>query len=219
MSRVLVIHAERGARRFLEARSAIHHQTQCVDNLSAGMKAVAAFRPDVIMCGLDGKKGEALDLLRYLRRNRIDIPVLVVAVSGAGIYQSLAMKLGAAGFVEYPIEQDALDQALSKALQSDKDAHGTVPPITREELNANLSELEKQLNRHMSCFAGKNKVYLQSMIQGGGYASKPRIALKCPLRKEYGYPPNVYYEYIRDVCCKNPPVCPAYQEFMARNPR
>jgi hypothetical protein len=66
------------------------------------------------------------------------------------------------------------------------------------------------------CFAGRNQVYIQSLITDVGTTTKPRITLKCPIRKDFGYPPNVYYQFIRDVCCGNPSACPAYQEFTAR---
>ncbi len=218
MSRVLLVHSDKSARAVLEKRASVHHETRSVENLALTMKMITTFRPDVIVAGLDGKKAEALDLLRYLKRNRIDIPTVIVGMPGAAIMQPLAMKLGAASFVEYPIEQAAFDQAISKSHQIDKDAHGVIPPVSQEEWNSNITELEKQLNRHMVCFAGKNQVYLQSLIVGLGKTSKPRIALKCSLRKQYGHPPDVYYEYIRDVCCGDPTVCPAYQEFKARNP-
>ena len=114
-------------------------------------------------------------------------------------------------------EQAVFDQAVSKVISADWSAKGEQPPITEEELQANLTELEAELNRRMQCFAGKNQVYLQSFILGGGRTSKPRIALKCSLRQEYGDPPNVYYEYIRDVCCSNPAACSAYQTFKAKH--
>lgn len=218
MSRVLLVHSDKSARALLESRAAVHHETRSVENLALTMKMITTFRPDIILAGLDAKKAEALDLLRYLKRNRIDIPTILVGMAGSAIMQPLAMKLGAAAFVEYPIEQASLDQAISKALQIDKDAHGGIPPISHEELTSNLSELEKNLNRHMVCFAGKNQVYIQSLIMGLGRTSKPRIALKCALRKQFGHPPDVYYEYVRDVCCGDPTVCPAYQEFKVRNP-
>jgi len=217
MAKVLVIHGERGPRKFLEARASVHHEVKGVKHIGKAIKEVNKFKPELMICEIDPRNKDAMDLLRHLKRNRIDIPVVLVGNAAAGVLKPMAMKIGAAAFVEYPMEQAALDQAMSKALQDDKDAHGTVPPITDEEKNANISEMEKQLNRHMECFAGKNQVFIQSVVRGVGSKSKPRIALKCKLRKEFGYPPDVYYEYIRDVCCDNPGACPAYQAFKARN--
>ncbi|GMU22694.1 MAG: hypothetical protein AMXMBFR13_27790 [Phycisphaerae bacterium] len=92
--------------------------------------------------------------------------------------------------------------------------HTELPPIAPEEASANLSLLEAQLNREMRCFAGRGKVYLQSLVGTGG-ASKPRIALKCPLRRARGLPCDLYYEFIRDTCCGDPSRCEVLQKFMA----
>ncbi|MFQ5413418.1 MAG: hypothetical protein ACE5E6_03070 [Phycisphaerae bacterium] len=216
MARILLIHNDRGPRKLLEARAGVHHDVKTVENLGKAMRAITSFRPELLLVGVSPKRPEGLDLLRYLKRNRIDIPAVVVGPAQAGALQPMLMKLGAAAFVEFPMEQATLDQVLSNALQTDKETHGQVPPISPEELNGNISDLEKQLNRRMACFAGKNQVYIQSTILGGGRTSKPRTSLKCPLRKQFGHPPNVYYEYIRDVCCGDPAACPAYQEFKAR---
>lgn len=115
---------------------------------------------------------------------------------------------------EHPVEESIMHRSISSSLQRCRDAQ-EAPPISPEELDSNLSELERNLNRDMVCFAGKNQVYIQSIILGGGRTSKPRIALKCRLRKQLCSPPDVYYEYIRDVCCGDPSACPAHHQFRA----
>lgn len=89
------------------------------------------------------------------------------------------------------------------------------PPITAEEEGANLSELEHKLNREMKCPAGKNQVFIRSLLTGNG-TTQPRIALKCHLRREIGLKPQVFYEYIRDVCCSDPEQCEAYRDLKER---
>ena len=220
MARILLIHSERKQRKFIEARLASHHQVRAVNNLAKGMKALGADKPDVLIAGLDHHKPEALDLLRYIRRNGQKLPVLLIGPAGAGVLQPTAMKLGAAGFLEFPVEANTLEAAIRQAIeqqQARKEAAVVkLPEITAEEQSSNITQLEHQLNRKMVCFAGENQVYIQSMILGAGEKSKPRIALKCSLRKQFGHPPNVYYEYIRDVCCSDPGECPAYQAFKER---
>lgn len=90
------------------------------------------------------------------------------------------------------------------------------PPITEFELKANLSLLERQLNREMKCVAGKNQVYLRSLLTGRG-TTRPRIALKCHLRRDIGLSPDVFYEEIKQLCCGNPEGCEAYQAFKKRH--
>lgn len=218
MARVLIIHPERSARRALEQHAGKRHQVSVTSDLRSGLKAMSKFRPQVVVVGMNGKRRDALELLGHMQRNNLKTPTIVVASSEAGMYQATAMKLGAASFLEYPLEQETFDRTISQVAMADYVAKGEQPPVTEEELTANLTELEASLNRKMQCFAGKNLVYLQSFILGGGRTSKPRIALKCPLRKQYDEPPNVYYEYIRDICCCDPSVCTAHQRFKEEHP-
>ncbi len=218
MARVLIMHPDRSARKTLEQQAAGRHEVLTTTNLRGAINCIAKHRPQLVIAGLNGQHGDAFELLRRMQRENRKMPTIVVASGGSGAYQAVAMKLGAAAFLEYPVEQHAFNEAIAATVTAEWTAKGEQPPITDEELNANLTELEDQLNRHMKCFAGKNQVFIQSFILGRGRKSKPRIALKCPLRQEYGEPPNVYYEYVRDVCCGNPEACPAYQTFVAKHP-
>lgn len=89
------------------------------------------------------------------------------------------------------------------------------PPMTSEELRANLSELEKDLNARMKCHAGRNQVFIYSLVTPSG-TTPPRICLKCHLRKDVGQKPGIFYEQIRDVCCGEPEQCEAYMAFRDR---
>jgi hypothetical protein len=101
-----------------------------------------------------------------------------------------------------------------KRIQTVEEAFG--PPLTPDELCGNLSVYERNLNRYMKCTAGKNQVYIRSLLTGGS-TTRPRIALKCPLRRDIGLTPEVFYEHIRDVCCTDPEQCPAWRNFAARH--
>lgn len=90
------------------------------------------------------------------------------------------------------------------------------PPLTPDELTGNLSMLERKLNAEMKCTAGRNQVYIRSLLTGRS-TTRPRIALKCPLRRDIGETPEVFYEHIRDVCCGDHESCPAWQNFKARH--
>jgi hypothetical protein len=89
------------------------------------------------------------------------------------------------------------------------------PPISPEEQRANLTELEQKLNREMKCQAGRNQVFLRSLLTGTG-TTQPRITMKCYLRKDIGLKPEVFYEHIRDICCRDPEECEAYRQFRER---
>ncbi len=218
MARILILHPERSARKVLEKQASAHHEVQAVSDVRKAVKSLAKARPQLVLAGVNGKRTDAFELLRHMQQERLKVPTLLLAAGGAGAFQSVAMKMGASAVLEYPLEQQALDEAISKALTASWEKKGAQPDITSEELAGNLTELEARLNRQMKCFAGKNQVYIQSFILGCGRKSKPRIAVKCSLKQEYGEPPNVYYEYVRDVCCGNPETCSAYQTFKIKHP-
>lgn len=96
-----------------------------------------------------------------------------------------------------------------------KEAFG--PPMHPDELTTSLSILEKNLNAKMPCPAGKNQVYIRSLLVIGS-TTRPRIALKCPLRRDIGLNPDIFYEHIRDICCSNHESCPAWQQLKSRYP-
>jgi len=89
------------------------------------------------------------------------------------------------------------------------------PPLTPLELTGNLSDLQKQLNVEMQCPAGKNQVYVRSLLTGNS-TTRPRISLKCALRRDIGQTPDVFYEHIRDVCCCDPELCEAWRAMKER---
>ena len=219
MARVLVIHHDKTIRTILKARTERRHEVLSAKSVTAGVKMMRKVSPDLIVIGQDAKKQEAHRLLRFLRDNQLSLPVAVVVSRGGGVFQQRMMKLGARAFIEYPVEQETYDQSLKEAMvplpaaaAEPEDNPTEPPPITKKELASNLSMLETRLNRKMKCVAGKNQVFLRSLLSGGQRA-KPRICLKCPLRAEFGMNREVYFEFIRDVCCTKPSQCRALKRF------
>lgn len=102
----------------------------------------------------------------------------------------------------------------SRSLLSVEESFG--PSLTPDELTTNLSLLEQKLNREMKCTAGRNQVYIRSLLTGQS-TTRPRIALKCPLRRDIKLPQEVFYEHIRDVCCREPNRCRAWRHFKERH--
>ncbi len=90
------------------------------------------------------------------------------------------------------------------------------PPLTPEELTGNLSKLQNELHARMVCPAGRNQVYVRSLLTGTA-TTRPRIALKCSLRRVIGQTPEVFFEHFRDVCCNNPELCEAWRAMKERH--
>lgn len=214
MARILLIHSDEQVRGYLLSLAAHRHHIEIAKNLLAGIKQLAKSKPEVILIGHRANRQDALRLLNYMRENVLKTPVIVLVDRGEGAAQSSLTKSGARALLEFPVDLARLESAIEAAVSSHKAVHGAPPPVTREESDTNLSLLEGQLNRKMKCFAGKNQVFLQSMVLGGG-TSRPRIALKCRLRAQYGLNRDVYYEFIRDTCCCDPSRCEAFRRFNA----
>ena len=148
----------------------------------------------------------------WLRARVLDTPVIVLLGRAGAVYKPALQELGAAAVLDYPLDRTRLKSQIAAALESAQQAAAGPPPVTEEELRSNLSLLETSLNRNMRCVAGRSQVFIQSLL-AGVMPTRPRICLRCPLRAEYGMPREVYYEYIRDVCCKEPDRCEAFRRF------
>lgn len=215
MPKALIVHHDKTIRGVLEGLLRDRYVIEGAKHVKAGAKQMIKGKPDVVVIGQDPKE-EAARLLTYMRDNQMKKPAVVVVLSrGMGMHQQKLMKLGARGMVEYPVEKERLCQTIHKAMQQADAINAAPPPITQEEMDSNLSMLETQLNQKMKCFAGRNQVYIRSLITGG-IAPQPRVCLRCPLREEFGLNREVFYEFIRDVCCSEPGTCEAVQLFRAR---
>ena len=89
------------------------------------------------------------------------------------------------------------------------------PALRPEELRGNLSQLQTELNGSMKCPAGRNQVYVRSLVTIQG-TTPPRIALKCGLRRDIGESADVFLDEIRSKCCGDPEQCAAHRAFQNR---
>ncbi|HSW46556.1 MAG TPA: hypothetical protein VLM89_13395 [Phycisphaerae bacterium] len=211
MARVLLIHHDTPTCRRLAAYLQTGHEFMAVENLLTGIKHLPKIKPEVIVVGQDSTSQNAHKLLAYMRDNRLQAAVVVVLAPESKSTRPMLLKLGAKSFVPPSVNEDQLLGAIRTALTLHAAQRASAPPITEEELNNNLSMLETRLNKQMKCFAGTNQVFIQTHM--GHRASKPRIMLRCSLRSEYGLSRDVFYEWIRDVCCGDPSHCEAYCQF------
>ncbi|MBI4580078.1 MAG: hypothetical protein HY718_10275 [Planctomycetes bacterium] len=210
MARILLIHHDKPTREFLKHQAA-DHEVVAPKDLKSAMRQLVEVPPEVVVVGQDGQE-EGLKLLRWMRQNVLATPVIVLLGRGGIRHRPAVMKLGAAATLDLPVDRGRLNRQVDAVLAAARQAAAGPPPITEEELDANLSVLETALNRKMVCFAGRNQVFIQSTLTGAA-ATRPRICLRCSLRAEYGLNREVYYEFIRSVCCRDPDRCEAVRQF------
>lgn len=213
MARVLLIHHDPVAREFLKSIAA-DHTIELAKDIVAARKVLVQSPPDLVLVSQDARQEHATNLLRWMRQSTLETPVIAVLGRTGAAHKPALLKLGVAGMLGHPIDRKRLNDQIAAVLEVAQEAAAGPPPITDEEAGANLSMLETALNRRMRCFAGRNQVFIQSTFTGGG-TTRPRICLRCPLRADYGLPREVYYEFVRDICCGEPEQCEAVRRFGA----
>ena len=82
-----------------------------------GLEVIRANRPDLVLCDLRMPKLDGLGVLKVLKEESPELPVVVM--SGAGLLQDAigALHLGAWDYVEKPVELAVLEHALNRALE------------------------------------------------------------------------------------------------------
>ena len=116
-SKIVIVHSDKRVRKALEALCSVHHEPIAVPDVKTGLKMILKISPALAVVGLDSQKKEALQLLRYMKSYGSVVPVLVVAGRGAGALQMQAMKAGAKGFLEYPVDQSRIDREISRSMR------------------------------------------------------------------------------------------------------
>ena len=89
---------------------------QAVDG-KEGLSVIRAARPQLVLCDLRMPNLDGLDLLKVVKEEWPDLPVIVM--SGEGLLEDAigALKLGAWDYIAKPIESAVLDHAIGKAFE------------------------------------------------------------------------------------------------------
>jgi DNA-binding NtrC family response regulator len=108
----------------LEHRSLSIQETDGVPTLDAvaSLEAVRALKPAAILLSIDLPHMAQLELLRALRRDGDEVPVLALAERGSMSLTIAAIQAGAFDFLPKPFDAERLKQALSPALAGPRGA-------------------------------------------------------------------------------------------------
>ena len=116
--KILVIDDEYDARElmsdFLELRG---YEVLMAENGKQGIKRFKSENPDIVLCDLQMPELDGLGVLKYIKQNSDDKPVIVI--SGTGVLQDAigALKLGAWDYLEKPMpNMEVLEFAVKRAL-------------------------------------------------------------------------------------------------------
>ena len=147
MNSVLIADDDPASRRLLEVRL---RPLECdVATAGNGEQAVAAIRkevPDLVLLDLQMPKMGGIEVLRALRNEGIDVPVIVITAHGSIETAVEAMKEGAYDFITKPVDGNHFDIVVRKALE-------------REGLKRSLELLTEETdNRHRLIIGQSNKI-------------------------------------------------------------
>jgi DNA-binding response OmpR family regulator len=92
--------------------SAEGYETESAHNGEVAIRQLAAFSPDVMLLDMEMPKMDGFDVLRWLKANRITVPV-VIASNNDDVE---AKALGAVAKLPKPFDLDQLLAALASAL-------------------------------------------------------------------------------------------------------
>ncbi len=120
-----------------------------VEAFGSAMAFLTIYTPDQPGClvldyGMPGMNG--LELQAELKRRNYAIPIIFITGHG-GVAESVqAIKSGAIDFLEKPFRQDALDERIRSALQTDKKRRERLQMVTQAlDDFASLTEREKEI--------------------------------------------------------------------------
>jgi DNA-binding NarL/FixJ family response regulator len=98
----------------------------------AGLEAIAALGPDLVIADLSLGDGEGLELIRQSRTRVGSVPILVLTMHDGPLHAKRALRAGASGYVS----KQELSETLLIAMRRVLDGEEYVSPKIREALEA-----------------------------------------------------------------------------------
>lgn len=131
---------------------------QAIDGAEA-LAAIRATRPAVAVLDLRLPVHDALDVLRELRRDAIDVATIVITATGTAEQARLALQLGARGFFRKTVPMDDLIAAVRAVAAGRRAIDPTIAIELAELLPARpLSAREREVLRAMATGASNKEI-------------------------------------------------------------
>lgn len=98
------------------------HATRTAEDADGAFKAIEAARPDLIVLDiwLQGSRMDGIEILKTVKRNQPDIPVVIISGHGNIEIAVAAVKQGAYDFLQKPFTTDSLMLVASRALEASR---------------------------------------------------------------------------------------------------
>ncbi|MGM0584072.1 MAG: sigma-54-dependent transcriptional regulator [Pseudomonadota bacterium] len=98
------------------------HETRTASDADGAFRAVESARPDLMVLDiwLQGSRMDGIEILKTMRRNQPDIPVIIISGHGNIEIAVAAVKQGAYDFIEKPFTTDSLMLVVTRALETSR---------------------------------------------------------------------------------------------------
>jgi two-component system, NtrC family, response regulator AtoC len=132
-TRVLVGDDDPGVRDVLERL--LSDEGFAVDQASTGQEALDALtrpepeRPQVALLDIKMPELDGLEILQRMLEQGVDVPVILITGMNAGSITIKAMQMGAADYLQKPLDLDEVLIAVKKAIYYDELKHGSGPQL------------------------------------------------------------------------------------------
>ena len=144
-ARILVVDDDAASRRLLDVRlRALECQVTMAADGHEAMAAIKQQTPALILLDLHMPRMSGMDLLRKLKQEEVDIPVIVITAHGSIEAAVEAMKEGAYDFIPKPFDPQHLEIVVRKALE-------------REGLKRELELFSEEADKRYRLVVGKSE--------------------------------------------------------------
>ncbi len=121
MPRILVVEDEDGLRNSLQLElTRLGHECQSVESGNQFLRAIGEFSPDVAVIDLRLPDLDGLDLVRSIRADGVEIPIIVITAYASIPSAVAAMKEGATEYLEKPFDLDQLALVIERSLETSR---------------------------------------------------------------------------------------------------
>jgi two-component system, NtrC family, response regulator AtoC len=198
MDRILIVDDDRSIRELLS----MHLEERGYGVVAAatgaeGFRLAEEQSPSAIILDMRLPDASGIDLIPELRKHAGDTPILMITAHHDMATTILAMKAGAFDYIHKPIDIQALDVALDRALEMRRAARGTdflrvepARPVRMDDLvgtSPAMQQLFKDLGRVAASRAsvliegesGTGKELVARVIHGYSAGQKPFVAINC----------------------------------------
>jgi len=134
------------------------------DNIQEARRIIEETHPDIVIADITLRGSSGLELIKDLRAQKLDIPVLVLSMHEEGLYAERVMRAGARGYISKDEASSTLSKAIRQVLDgqvylSERMTASVLEKLTGRAASPSTSGLERLADRELEVFQLIGKGY------------------------------------------------------------